>query len=110
MSAILRTGVIGTCSHLGTITGVSSDPKVLVKGSAILTRDDGFTVAGCTNTELPGDKPCVTVRWMTASSCIRASGRAVLLEDSQGIGLTADQVPGGLVTVRASQVAVQGRS
>lgn len=108
MPAILHMGMVGTCAHApGALTVVTADFKVRVKGMPVLTRSDLVTVSGCTN---PSGNLCTSVRWLTASNRIFASGQPVVLASSVGDGVTAIPPSGGPVVILASQVAVQGRS
>jgi hypothetical protein len=76
------------CAHAppGQATPMQTDRRVKVSGHSIVTKTMTYSVSGCS---MPppsaGNGPCVSARWTSAASRVRASGQAVLLTDSQAV-------------------------
>ncbi len=83
---LLHQGATVLCLHAGQAQPVVGNPRVKVSGQAIVTQSSSYTVTGCT---LPpptaGNGPCVTAQWITFAGRVKASGMAVLLQDSQAV-------------------------
>ena len=83
---LLHQGATVLCLHAGQAQPVVVNPRVKVSGQAIITQSSGYTIAGCT---LPpptaGNGPCVTAQWISFAGRVKASGRFVLLQDSQAV-------------------------
>lgn len=85
---LLHAGITLRCSHGGAATPVASDSRVTVSGQAIVPQASTFVITGCALVETnPGSDRCVTARFVTASSRVKASGIPVLLHTSQAVCL-----------------------
>jgi hypothetical protein len=83
---LLHAGSILRCSHGGEATPTTSNPRIIVSGQPIVSQDSDFVIAGCTLPQTdPGADPCVTARFVTAASRVRANGLPVLLHTSQAV-------------------------
>jgi hypothetical protein len=107
---VLHVGAVITCPHLGTVTPQSSNVRVQVNGMPALTIADVFPVAGCPFQVPVGagtkPQPCVRIQWSTPAARVQVNGVPVLLALSTGIGLSAEQIPGGPAVVSAVQPRV----
>jgi len=85
---LLHAGSILRCAHGGKATPVAPNPRVTVSGQPIVSQNSDFVIAGCAlaKTGLAAGR-CVTARFVTAASRVRASGVPVLLDTSQAICL-----------------------
>jgi hypothetical protein len=83
---LLHAGSILRCSHSGEATPVTPNPRVTVSGQPILSQNSDFVIAGCglAKAGAPAGR-CVTARFVTAASRVRASGVPVLLDTSQAV-------------------------
>ncbi|MBD0337520.1 MAG: hypothetical protein ICV62_18690 [Cyanobacteria bacterium Co-bin13] len=102
---LLHQGATVLCLHTGQAQPVVVNPRVKVSGQSIVTQSSSYTIAGCT---LPpptaGNGPCVTAQWISAATRIKASGVAVLLQDSQAIC-----APSGTgLNIAVTQIRVKG--
>jgi hypothetical protein len=83
---LLHAGSILGCSHSGKAMPVTPEARVTVSGQPIVSQNSGFVIAGCALAETdPGANRCVTARFITAASRVRASGFPVLLNTSQAV-------------------------
>jgi hypothetical protein len=109
---MLHVGATVLCTHAGTATAATSNPRVKVSGQPVVTLSDMHTVAGCPfQVPTPGGpkpQPCVTVRWLVPATRVRAGGQPVLLQDSVGLCQSAEQIPQGPPNVVVTQVRVRG--
>lgn len=96
------------CPHGGQLTTIPSSPRVRVAGQPAATLGDTFTIAGCAFTIPPAKpQPCVTVRWLTPATRVRAAGQPIVLSTSGGLCQSPEQIPQGPLTVNATQVRVR---
>jgi hypothetical protein len=83
---LLHQGATVLCLHAGQAQPTVTDLRVKVSSQAIVVQSTIHTIAGCTLPTPPAaNGPCVTAQWVTAATRVRASGVAVLLQDSQAI-------------------------
>ena len=83
---LLHAGSILRCSHSGEATPVAPNPRVTVSGRPIVSQNSDFVIAGCAlGTTDPAADRCVTARFITAASRVKASGVPVLLHISQAV-------------------------
>lgn len=106
---LLHVSATVLCTHGGQASIIPSQVRVRVSGQIVAVQSDLTTVAGCPFT-VPGPKPqpCVTVRWITAATRVRASGQPVLLQNSVGLCQSAEQAPQGAPNVVVTQMRVRG--
>jgi Domain of unknown function (DUF4280) len=106
---ILHVGATIICPHGGQISATTSNTKVLVDGQPVVTQSDTFTVAGCSFI-VPTNKPqpCVMVKWLAASKQVLISGQPALLQDSNGLCQSAEQIAQGPPNVIVTQLKVKG--
>jgi hypothetical protein len=92
-----------TCAHAGQAQPTVPNSRVKVRGRAIVTQPNPYTITGCglSSTTNP---PCVSAQWITAATRVKAGGAAVLLQDSQ-----ATCTPTGTpLTIVITQTRVRG--
>lgn len=106
---LVQVGATATCPHGGQVSIISADAQVLLDGQPAATVDDQFPIAGCPFT-LPGPvpSPCVEVGWLVVSSRVTVNGQPVVLADSSGSCVNAEQAPQGPVVVVSTQTSVTG--
>jgi len=107
---LVHVDAIASCPHKGQISIISSNTKVKVSGEAVATIGDTYMViAGtCTFTTQAGPHPCVKVQWIRPASRVFVKGQPVVLKNSTGLCLAADQVPQGPPSVTSTQTRVKG--
>ena len=73
-----------TCSHSGTATPTSTNPKVLIRNQPVVMQSSTHAISGCT---LPppssGNGPCVTGQWSSGSTKVLVDGQPIALATSQ---------------------------
>jgi hypothetical protein len=79
---LLHMGATVTCSHVGQATPLAPSPRVMVSGSAIVTKLSPYAIAGCTLLPIAGG-PCVTAQFVSFATRVVSDGAPVLLMDSQ---------------------------
>jgi hypothetical protein len=83
---LLHASSILRCSHGGEATPVAPNPRVAVSGQPIVSQNLDFVIAGCALAKTgPAVDRCVTARFVTAASRVKASGVPVLLDTSQAV-------------------------
>lgn len=85
MSAlVLHHGATVTCQHQGLAQPTVLSPRVRVSGQMIVTLATPYMVAGCSlaSTSTP---PCVTAKWISGATRVRASGMPVIIRTNQAI-------------------------
>lgn len=106
---LLNVGTTMTCSHAGKVKATTSNVRVRVGGQPAVTASDTFVVTLCPFPPPPATPhPCVEIRWQVPATRVRVNGKPVLLQDSAGLGLAADQAPQGPPIVIATQLRVRG--
>jgi hypothetical protein len=81
---IVTLGASVTCSHAGTATPTTTDPRVTVMGQPIVTMANAYAVAGCTFPSMSsGAPPCATAAWTMGAARVTSMGQPVILQDSQ---------------------------
>jgi len=102
------------CPHAGTATVPPMQTRVLASGQPVALSSSVVTIAGCPF-QIPfgaGTKPqpCVTVKWLMASTRVAVMGQPVMLQPAPGTGmgmcLSVEQIPGGPPQVTAIQSKV----
>ncbi|WP_138423345.1 hypothetical protein [Maritimibacter alexandrii] len=104
---ILHANTIATCPHGGTLTILPKSPRVTLSGQPVAVLTDPGMVAGCAFT-LPNGKPqpCLTTRWIAASTRVTSLGQPVLINPLSALCLSAEQIPGGPPIISGSQTRV----
>lgn len=113
MSAyILHVGATLQCPHAASVTATTTNTRVKVGGQMVVTQNDTYTIAGCpfqvpigTGTK---PQPCVKVQWIRVALRVKVGGQFVLLQDSNGICQSAEQIPQGPPGVVQQQARVKG--
>jgi hypothetical protein len=105
---IVNVGATAMCPHGGQVSIVSSNTRVMLGGAAAATFSDTFTIAGCAFT-VPGPKPqpCVKVQWLVPALRVLVSKQPVILQNSTGLCLSAEQIPQGPPNVVMTQLRVK---
>ena len=96
------------CAHAATAQGTASSLRVKVAGQAVLVLTDTFTVSGCPFTVGTKSQPCATIEWSVGATRVQTGGTAVLLKNSTGVCISADQIRQGLPNVVSTQIRVKG--
>jgi len=81
---LITLGAVVTCSHAGTATPTTTNPRVTIMGQPIVTMANPYAVAGCTFPAMSsGSPPCATAAWTTGAARVTSMGQPVILQDSQ---------------------------
>lgn len=109
---VLHVGATIMCPHAGSVTANASNTRVKVGGQLVVTQNDIFTVGGCPFQVPVGagtkPQPCVKVQWLKVALRVKVGGQFVVLQDSNGICQSAEQIPQGPPNVVQQQVRVKG--
>jgi uncharacterized Zn-binding protein involved in type VI secretion len=107
---LLHVGATALCPHGGQVTVMSSNARVKVGGQPVATLNDTYTIASCAFT-VPGPKwqPCVKVQWLLPSIRVRVGGQPVVLQTSNGLCQSAEQIPQGPPNIVVTQMRVKGQ-
>jgi len=106
---ILTTASSLLCPHGGQVNVSTANTRMTIQGSPALLLGDRHTVSGCPFV-LPGGKPqpCVSVQWLTGATQTKVDGTPVLLSNSVGLCLSAEQIPQGPPSVVQVQTVAKG--
>lgn len=100
------------CPHGGQVNAAPGSSRVKLGGQPIALSSDTFNVAGCPFTVPAGaaqkPQPCVRVQWLVTSTRIKVEGQPVILQNSTGLCLSAEQIPQGPPAVKSTQSRVRG--
>jgi hypothetical protein len=108
-SGIYHVNAPTQCPHGGTATTISSNTRVKVSGMPVATISDTTMVAGCAFTvPVKGPQPCVKVQWLVPATRVKVMNNLVLLQQSNGLCQSAEQVPQGPPLVISTQLRVKG--
>ena len=83
--ALLHVGATVLCTHAGQATPMTSNPRVLVSGQAIVTLTTPDIIAGCPFVPPGGNGPCASAQWTRGAQRVLASAMPGVLVDSQSI-------------------------
>jgi hypothetical protein len=78
----------------------------MVSGGPVAVLSDQGLIAGCPFTVPGKPQPCVSVRWISGSTRVTASGQPVLVNPPVAVCMSADQIPAGPPVIVASQTRV----
>lgn len=98
----LTTAATMMCPHGGTVTGISTSPRVSA-GAPVLRASDTFVVAGCAFAPGGAASPCVSVQWVVPDSRVTVGGSPTLSTGSTGLCTSALQAPQGPVQIVSTQ-------
>ncbi len=106
---LLHVGATVMCPHGGQVSIASTNTRVTVGGQAVATMSDTYTIAGCAFT-VPGPKPqpCVKVQWLAPATRVIVTNQPAILQSSNGLCLSADQIPAGPPNVVVTQLRAKG--
>lgn len=109
---LIQIGATIQCPHGGQASIAPTNQRVKASGASVAIVNDLTTVAAC-SFQVPvgaGTKPqpCVKVQWLTPATRVKVMGQPVLLQDSQGLCQSAEQIPAGPPTVATTQIRVKG--
>jgi hypothetical protein len=106
---LLHVGAQAICPHAGQVTTISSNARVLVSKQPVATAADQYLVGGCAFTVPPAKpQPCVKVQWLTPATRVLVGGQPAILQSSQGLCQSAEQIPQGPPSVLVTQPRVRG--
>ncbi|WP_437947866.1 hypothetical protein WME98_45285 [Sorangium sp. So ce296] len=101
-----------TCPHLAKASDASTNTRVKVSGMAVATAVDGWQIAGCPFQVPAGattkPQPCVTIQWSRPATRVKVNGSFALLQSSQGLCKSAEQIAQGLCTA-VTQTRARGK-
>jgi hypothetical protein len=110
-SPLLTTTSTVQCTHMGSVSAITSNIRVRVSGQPVVTVSDTYTVSGCPFT-IPATpakpQPCVLVRWTVPALRVRVNRQPILLQQSTGICQSIEQIPQGPPMVVMTQLRVRG--
>src|SRR5688500_5486852 len=109
---LIHVGITAMCPHGGSVSVVTSNTRVRVRGQPVATLADNYPIAGCPF-QIPvgaGTKPqpCVKVQWVTPAARVKVLGQPVILQASVGVCQSAEQIPQGPPSVTVAQTRVVG--
>jgi hypothetical protein len=110
-SYLLHANATVLCFHAAKVNAVSCSTRVKVTGQPAVKMTDTFVVSGCPftlPTTPPKPQPCIKVQWIRAASKVLIEGQPALLQDSNGLCLSAEQIPQGAPNVVVTQTRVRG--
>ena len=105
---LVHMGAIIMCPHAGQVSAISINTNVLVSHQPVVTQSDTYLIALCPFPPSGPPHPCVTVKWLVPSLHIKVNGQPVILKDSIGLCLAADQAPQGNPEVNMTQTKASG--
>ncbi|MDQ0767290.1 hypothetical protein QF031_000039 [Pseudarthrobacter defluvii] len=108
---LLHVGAGVQCAHMAPATVQTSNTRVFVGTTLVITAADLHSVAGCPFT-VPGPKPqpCATIRWAPAAR-VFVHGQPAVVQmpgTGQGICSSAEQIPQGPPVIASLQARVTG--
>jgi hypothetical protein len=109
MSQLLHKAAKFLCPHGGTAQFFVLRHRVMVGGRPLLTASDSSAISGCTFQVANTPRPCVRVRFLHPATRVRSGGQAVVLRDSGGLCISAENIPQGKGQVVFSQSRVRGK-
>jgi hypothetical protein len=105
---ILDTSSKIICPHGGLVSPIPSNTRVFINGQPAVIQSDTFLIAGCLFNVSSVPRPCISSKWLSASLRIKINGQPVILNNSVGICLSADQSPQGPTNIIVTQLRVKG--
>jgi hypothetical protein len=102
-SFVLHLGASVSCAHGGVAIPLAPNPRVLVGGQPVVTMAGAYAIENCPLPPPPG--PCVSGRFITASTRVRAAGSPLVLADSGSVCAPT----GSPLLVTATQMRVSAR-
>lgn len=106
---IMHVGATAICPHAGQVTVITKNTRVLVSSQPVATFAGNFLIAGCAFTVPPGKpQPCVKVQWIMPATRVFVGGQPVILQNSTGLCLSAEQIPQGPPNILLTQLRVRG--
>jgi PAAR motif-containing protein len=106
---LFHVGAQAMCPHGGQVTTIPGSPRVTVGGQPVATLGDTYLITGCSFT-LPSGKPqpCVKVQWLVPAARVKVGGQPVILQNSTGLCLSAEQIPQGPPSMVMTQMRAMG--
>lgn len=101
---ILHEGAVVQCLDAGKADPLAVNQRVKVSGQHIVTQNSTYTINGCILASSGTGTFCSSAQWIKAASRVKASGVAVVLDDSQAKCINTGQ---GL-KVSSTQTRVKG--
>jgi hypothetical protein len=104
---IVNVGATAMCPHGGQVSIVSSNTRVMLGGQPAATFSATFMIAGCAFAVGPKPQPCVKVQWLVPAMRVLVNKQPVILQNSTGLCLSAEQIPQGPPNVVVTQLRVK---
>ncbi|SRR6266508_3959536 len=104
---MVTVGATLLCPHSGQVSIVSSNTRVMLSGQPAALLSDNYPIAGCTFTVGTKPQPCVRVQWLVPATRVFVNKEPVIVDNSSGMCLSAEQIPQGPPRVVATQVRVK---
>jgi uncharacterized Zn-binding protein involved in type VI secretion len=109
MSApILQQGCTIMCPHGAAASVVNTNTRVKVGGGFALLATDIYSVSGCPFQVGTKPQPCLTIEWVSEAQKVTVAGKPVLLQTSQGLCKSAEQLVQGTAIIVGVQTSVMG--
>jgi uncharacterized Zn-binding protein involved in type VI secretion len=105
---IVTAGATALCPHGGSVSIITSNTRVMLGGQPAATSADSFLITGCAFTVGPKAQPCIKVQWLVPAVRVKVNGQPVVLQNSTGLCLSAEQIPQGPPNIVATQPRVNG--
>ncbi|HEV7786182.1 MAG TPA: hypothetical protein VGQ28_12640 [Thermoanaerobaculia bacterium] len=105
---LFHVGASAICPHGGQISTTSSNTRVFVSNQAVATSADTSLVAGCAFAVGTKPQPCIKVLWLAPAARVMVNHQPAILQTSQALCQSAEQIPQGPPTVIAGQMRVKG--
>ncbi|MCK6554648.1 hypothetical protein L6Q96_08740 [Candidatus Binatia bacterium] len=99
---LLHQGATVQCTHRGQAQPMTTNQRVKVGGQPVVTQSSQYSVSGCPNPTQSGG-PCVSAKFLTAATRVRAGRQSVLLSESQAVS-----TPTGNLNIISTQTRVKG--
>jgi hypothetical protein len=104
---IVNVGATAMCPHGGQVSIVSSNTRVMLGGQPAATFADNYLIAGCAFAVGPKPQPCIKVQWLVPAARVLVNHQPVILQNSTGLCLSAEQIPQGPPNVVVTQLRVK---
>jgi hypothetical protein len=109
MTNVVHVNTTISCPHGGSAMLNPADQRVTLTGQLAGSLAGRWTVVGCAFTLPNGTpQPCVMISWTTTAARVKISGSPAVTQVSQGLCLSAAQIPQGPPIVSATQQRAKG--
>jgi hypothetical protein len=83
---LVQVGATVTCSHGGTATPITPNPRVTLGGAPSVLVTSVYSIAGCAFPPPPtANGPCVTGQWLSGTTRVLSNGQPLLCQSSTSV-------------------------